>query len=50
MASSRFGLTATDSATFAAVALLLILIALAATYMPVRRATQVDPLAVLRCE
>ena len=50
MACSLFGLTATAPATFAAVALLLILIALAATYMPARRATQVDPLAVLRCE
>ena len=50
MACSLFGLTATAPATFAAVALLLILIALAATYMPARRATQVDPLAVLMCE
>jgi putative ABC transport system permease protein len=50
LASLLYGITATDPATFAAVALLLSGIALAAAYLPGRRATRVDPAAMLRAE
>ena len=43
-----FGVTATDPATFAEAAGLFVLIAFAASYLPARRATRIDPLAALR--
>jgi len=48
MKAMLFHVSATDPATFVGIALLFIVVALAASYIPARRATQIDPMAALR--
>src|SRR6185503_7375975 len=50
MRNLLFGVGAADPATFATVSLLLTAIALAASYLPARRAARIDPMVSLRSE
>ncbi|MGH9866013.1 MAG: FtsX-like permease family protein, partial [Candidatus Acidiferrales bacterium] len=50
MSRMVFGVSVTDPLTFASVAILLALVALAACYIPARRAMRVDPMVALRYE
>nr|MDP2482628.1 hypothetical protein [Candidatus Palauibacterales bacterium] len=45
-----FGISATDPLTFAALSVVLILVALAASWVPALKATRIDPLDALRIE
>ena len=50
MKNLLFEVSPTDPATFALIALLLVGVALIASYIPARRATKVDPLQALHHE
>jgi ABC-type antimicrobial peptide transport system permease subunit len=50
MQSLLYGVTAADPMTFATVTILFGTVALAACYLPARRAARLDPSEVLRCD
>jgi len=45
-----FGTSPTDLATFSSAAILLFALAIAACYIPARRAVRIDPMTALRSE
>jgi predicted permease len=50
MQSLLFGVSGTDRLTFVAVAVMLALVAVTATFIPARRAARIDPMVALRAE
>jgi ABC-type antimicrobial peptide transport system permease subunit len=50
MQSLLFGVSGTDRITFAAVAAVLAIVAILATFIPARRAARIDPMVALRSD
>ena len=50
LSSQLFGVSAVDPLTFGLVPVLLAVVALAACYLPARRASRVDPIVALRAD
>ncbi len=50
LVSFLYGISATDATTLAATAVVLVIVAFIANFIPARRATRVDPIIALRYE
>jgi putative ABC transport system permease protein len=50
MRSLLFGVSTNDPVTYGTVAAMLMLVAITASYIPARRAAQIDPVRVLRAD